>query len=99
MKNIPTEAIPNRVAKVKAPAATSVERCVRATMGTNASRAGTARTRSAPTPSLATRDSWLDVHDEMPVGADEHEVVETTGAKARTVPVAAAAPSVTARQR
>lgn len=35
----------------------------------------------------------------MPVDVDEHEAVETTGANASTVPVAAAVASVTARQR
>ncbi len=77
---------------------TIVERRVRATTGTSAIKAGRTKTTSTDARSLARRDSWLDVQEEIPVDVVEQEEVETTGAKARAAPVAAAVPKVSVRQ-
>lgn len=98
MKKIPIEAIPSTAATVNRAAARKVERRLFATTGTSAINAGSSKTTTTAAPSVATRDAWLDVQEEIPVDVVEHEDVETSGAEISATPVAAAAPRVRARQ-
>lgn len=53
--------------------------------------------RTVP-PSVATRDSWLDVHEEAPADVVEHDEVDISGVNATTAPVTAAVAKVKSRQ-
>jgi hypothetical protein len=62
--------------------------------GTAAMIAGTARTARTPAPSLASNESWLDVHTDVPCDDASHDPVEVIGASATTTLETNAAASV-----
>jgi len=98
-RNSPTEARATSAIAVRARATANVARRHGKTSGKTASKAGTARTTSTPPPSLATRDWLLDEQLAEPDDDARQEDVRTTGASARTTPVAAEVMSVSRRQR
>jgi hypothetical protein len=86
--------IPTTAAAVSAVAAVIRIRRPWMITGTAAMIAGTARTARTPAPSLASNESWPDVHSDVPCDDASHDPVDVIGANARTALVTNAAASV-----